>query len=117
MTTYHLERVSDVDLVFDGELLSETSTDEGGDRWTEVRVYRTVSDRWVVERTGQSRLEGEVPLVRATACDTPADVRRAITSTHRDNPSRYYVTDVAYEAVRLAAEADPRLTEAIEERV
>lgn len=118
MTRYRLERVSAVDLVFDGELLAETTTEAAGaERWQEVRVYRTDSARWIIERTGQSRVEGEVTRTRASVCDTVDEVRRAITYRRPDNPERAYVTDVAYDAVLIASELDPRLSEALVEHV
>lgn len=123
MTTYRLERLADVDLVFDGELLSEESTwDEHGDeyqRWQDVCVYRTDSDRWVVARIGKSNFPGETDRPTVTVCNSPGQVRNAMTFRHRnkDGSSRSYVTDVCYEALRAAAAKDPRLDEALTVRV
>lgn len=128
MTTYRLERVSAVDLVFEGELLAEVTTDEGSaaniarsrdgeDRWQEVRVYRTDRDFWVVEHMGGSRVPGETARIRATACRSVDDVRRAITFTDRDDRTRRYVTDLSFEAVSLASQADPRLADVLVEHV
>lgn len=118
MTTYRLERISAVDLKFDGELLGEASTEaSGGDRWQEVRVYRTSNDQWVVERAGCSRLPGEVKRSRVWVCPTVDAVHQAIQSRRQDNPDRHYITDVVYEAMAAAIEHDPRLDEAIIEHV
>lgn len=118
MTTYRLERISAVDLQFDGDLLAEASTEaSGGDRWQEVRIYRTSSDQWVVERAGHSRIPGEVKRSRVWVCPSVADVRRAVLSKQQDNPDRLYITDVVYEALSAAVELDHRLDEALVEHV
>lgn len=117
MTTYRLERVSAVDLSFDGELLAEATSDTGGDRWQEVRIYRTVSGQWVVERTGCSRVDGEVPRPRAQVCTSVEAVRRAVHFRQPGDPNREYITDVCYEALSAAALVDTRLDEALVEHV
>jgi hypothetical protein len=119
MTTYRLQRLADVDLVFEGELLADESTYERGiQRWQEVRIYRTDSDRWVVERTGKSIVPNEVDRPNVTVCDTPADVRAAMTFQHKHKgQDRSYVTDVCYGAMQSAAEKDHRLDEALVVRV
>lgn len=118
MTAYRLERVSDVDMVFDGELLAEASTQwPGAARWQVLRIYLTDSDMWVVERTGYSRVEGESTKNRAWLCPRLGDVLRACRSRNKDDPSRWYITDVAYEMLTAAAEIDPRLDEILVERV
>lgn len=122
MTTYRLQRLADVDLEFDGEMLAEESTHDpaAGDlqRWQEVRIYRTSSGRWVVERTGKSSHPGEVDRPTVDVCESPAAVRAAMTFEHHTRSgTRSYVTDVCYEALRAASTVDPRLNEALIERV
>lgn len=114
-STFRLPRHSDVDLCFDGDLLADVSTHEPGkQRWQEVRVYRTVSDRWVVERVGRSTRRGEVDLSDVRVCDTPAAVRLALSDV---DDGRRYLTIISEEALNLAADADPDLADALVERV
>ena len=123
MTTYRLERLAAVDLVFDGELLSEESSHEPSGpksvRWQEVRVYLTDNGKWVVERTGKSLAPGEVDRPSVAVCTTPAEVRQAMTFRHQTDTGqrRSYVTDICYDALVAAAARDPRLDEALAERV
>lgn len=111
------------DLIFDGELLSEETTWEAegpnSERWQQVFVYRTDSGGWVVARVGKSSLPGETDRPTVRVCPTVQDVRDAVTMQHRnpDGSTRSYVTDVCYEALRAAAVVDPRLDDALIERV
>lgn len=117
---FRLQRQAAVDLVFDGELLADESSDDGErDRWQEVRIYRTTTNRWVVERTGRSRVPGEVDLPQVTVCRTPDEVRQALTFSHTttDGQRRRYVTDIGYDALNQAADLDPELEDALVERV
>lgn len=122
MTTFRLERLAGVDLVFDGEMLANETTFNqdvrGPQLWQEVRIYRTTSDRWVVERTGKSSHPGHTDRPSITVCSTPAEVREAMTfeHEHKGRP-RSYVTNICYDALSAAAEKDPRLDEALIEHV
>jgi hypothetical protein len=114
--SYRLSRVDQLDLEFDGEIIAEHATEPSNGRWQELRVYRTSTDRWVVERVGCSTRPGEVALPRAYVCETPDDVRLALTFRSRTTRQQY-VTSAGVELLHRAAEADPRLEEALAERV
>jgi hypothetical protein len=52
-----LYRTAMVDLQFEGETLCNVSTREPGQsRWTEIRIYKTVTNRWVSEILGRSNI-------------------------------------------------------------
>lgn len=113
-TTFRLPRPAAVDIAFEGELLADATSDEGQDRWQEIRVYSTTTDRWVVERVGRSRRRGEVDKPEAFVCDSPDTVRAALQSKE---PGRTYLTNLAYDALTDAADKDPRLAPALVETV
>lgn len=114
-TTFQLARLAAVDLVFEGVLLADETTHEPGKaRWQEVRIYSTASGKWVVERMGRTTMPGEVDRPLVTVCDTADAVKAALESTHE---GRRYTTDVCYDALRAAVDADPRLNDAIVERI
>lgn len=120
MSTFRLPRHSDVDLEFEGELLAEASTRRPDKvRWQDVLLYRTESGRWIVQRIGRSSVPRETDLSDVTVCDSPEQVRLALSDTERDDHGgqRRYLTWTAEKALRAAAAADPGLGEALIERV
>lgn len=120
MTHYRLEQTGDVDIEFDGELLAEVSNYDtaGPDRWQIVLVYRTTTDKWIVQRRGMTSKPGEVNRSTVRVCSNTNQVRKAITFTDtRDGEKRSYITNVCYDAVSAAAERDPRLEDALVTRV
>lgn len=111
MQQFRLERPGQVDLVFDGDLLSEVSTYERGKRrWVEIRIYKTTTDKWVVDVFAPSIIAGETNRTTVTVCDTAMDVRKALTRENREGVR--YLTDTALDALEDAADKDPDLYDA-----
>lgn len=114
---YRLRRLANVDLEFDGDVIAhETSHEPGKSRWTEVRIYRTTTDKWVTEVTGCSAVSGETARIQATACATPEEVVNSF-RLWSDRRRKYYFTNICLDALDSAATADPRLAGAIREKV
>lgn len=131
MTTFRLERDGNLPLEFTGELLTEQTTrfdrpgkqsrvqwDErnGRPRWSELRIYRTASDKWVLEMVGHTTIEDELTFRSVRVCDDPSIIPsqlRALTDTSANKPFPEFVLD----ALDEAAQADPRLVGALVEKV
>lgn len=112
---HEVPRMGDVPLAFDGDLLSERSSRRDGvSRWTEVRVYSTVTGLWVTELVGRSTLPGQVDRRTVTVCRTPTEVRAGLMRPGNGAP---YLTDLAFDALEDAIDKDPRLDAAAEERI
>lgn len=116
MPTFRLPRPATVDLVFDGELLADVSSkdDPGQTHWTEIRIYRTDSGRYVGETVGLSALPHQRPRITVRVVDTAAEVKQAL---ERRDPNRTYMTDLALDAIAEAAKNDPAVAAAGEERI
>tara|TARA_R100000734_G_C3311968_1_gene102901 strand:- start:796 stop:1122 length:327 start_codon:yes stop_codon:yes gene_type:complete len=77
---YTLSRVSGRDITFTGELVAESiSTDFPGfrksqDRWTELRLYKTVGGNFICESVGKSRLPNEVDLSKIKVAESEVEV-------------------------------------------
>lgn len=56
-----LPRDTDKDMVFEGRLIAEVSSDPAnlGDRWTELALYQTKGGKFVAYSVGKSNLPGE----------------------------------------------------------
>lgn len=102
MATFRIPRPGQVDLAFNGTLLTDQSSQDDRPRWTEIRIYRTESGKWVTEQVGRSEVRGEVDRYAVAVCDTPVTVRTSL------QPNGY-LTELALEALDRAAEADPDL--------
>jgi hypothetical protein len=115
MTAYQLARPGQIYLSFEGELLAEVDSKDSDDqrRWTEIRIYRTDTDRWVTEIIGRSLVRGEKDRTKVAVCDTPAEVRVSL----RREDQISYLTNLALEALEVAAEADARLLDAVTEHI
>lgn len=128
-TPYTIERPGSVPITFDGwQLAAESSEfaprrlrkgdkvkrrpDEPQDRWTEVRIYLTMSDFWVVEYLGCTRMEGEVELRRVAICEDPLDVLEAVRHAGSGN-----IPGVSAQALRAAADKDERLAVTLQEAI
>lgn len=117
MKPYTLERVSNIDLKFNGEVLADASSYEEGDEvWQEIRIYKTDTDKFVVENVRRSNRAATPEVHNAVACPTPSDVRSAL---QRQDPVRkhFYFTNLAFDALSEAVENEPALAEAMEERI
>lgn len=118
---FRIPRNGDVDLVFTGTLLVERSSHQAGaDYWTEIRVYRTGSGKYVAEMVGKSGL-GDPDRRNVTVVDDPAALRDALKRRRRaagETSARpMYLTDFARDALALAAKADPAIAAALQERI
>lgn len=76
-------RDNDSDLRFEGELVAEASSSDNDavgsysgsvGRWTELRLYRTASGKYVAQSIGRTRWQGEHDRYSAVICETKADV-------------------------------------------
>lgn len=118
MQTHHVERTGQVDLVFEGELLSEVSTQSGRKtRWTVLRIYKTATGKWVVEHIGESSRQGEKVRRRVTVTEDPLEVRKAVGIERKDGDGEPVITFAALDALDEAVEKDPTLAPAAEERI
>lgn len=114
MTEYRVHRAGDVDLVFEGALLADvTSQEHSSTRWSEVRIYRTDSNKYVTETVGRSNLPHEVDFYTVRVVDTAAEVKVAL--KRRDEIT--YLTNLAMEALEIAAETDPDIARSLVERI
>lgn len=120
MSTFRLPRHSDVDLEFEGRLLSTASSwEQDKPRWLEISVFATDSGKWVAQRLGRSTKPGEKDLSDVRVCATPAEVRLALSDVVKDpdTGTRRYLTTVAQDALEAATHADPDLADALVERL
>ena len=71
-----LERTGKSDLSFKGrELAASTSNPDGiKNRWTELKVFKTVSGRYITQILGFSNIKGEVTRSTVDVADTPEDI-------------------------------------------
>lgn len=118
MTEFRLPRSGDVDLVFEGELLGEgTSAGKpGAQRWSEQRIYRTDSGKYVTEKVGRSEAPGEYDKFEVTVLERPEDVVPALRIKPR-GADRAFLPNYALEALDHARQADPALERHAEERI
>lgn len=119
MTEYRVRRAGDVDLVFEGECLADVSSREpSSTRWSEVRIYRTDSNRYVTETVGRSvlvRPDGtpEDDFFTVRVVDSADKVKSAL--KRRDEIE--YLTNLALEALEIAAETDKDIARSLVERI
>lgn len=120
MTEFRLPRPQNVDLVFDGDLLSEkSSAAPGAPRWLETRIYLTASGKYVTEMVGRSTLPGEQDKITVNVYDRPGDVRLGFLRTRTTGPQRgeQYLTVQAEDTIHEASKHDGSLTAALVERI
>lgn len=115
MTRYRLKRHANVDVQFEGELITEATTDDGvKDRWQTLRLYRTDRGIYVLERLGESRVAGEVTMRSVTTHPNAHQVRKKIQRRRPDG--EVYFTIVALELLAQAAKRDATFAaEAVDE--
>lgn len=114
---FTIARNGQVPLNFEGWLLAETSSRktwkwDKAQRWSEVRIWRTVSDQWVVETAGMSDHPGEDIRQRVTVTDTPDGVLEAL-----KHPGSRRVQGNFYDALVAASDVDRELRPALTERI
>jgi hypothetical protein len=118
MTQHKVPRNNDVDLVFDGELLADVTSEETGKKhWTEIRIYRTESGKFVTEMIGVTTVEGQYDRVNVNWYENPADVRKGLLRPRDGQTGEFYLTVLAEEAIQQAAKRYPELSAALEERI
>lgn len=87
---------------FSGRLLSAASSDQPGRaRWTEIRIYQTVDDRFVVEGVGGTRVVGERVRRWVIVCADPTEVERRLRRPDRAT-GRLALGGVSREALKRA---------------
>lgn len=110
MRTYRLRRTNQSDLKFTGERLASVSTKAARTaRWTEIRIYKTDTNRWVTEVVGKSIMDNEFDISKVTVSDTSEELRHSLLRTV---DGRTFMSDIALEALDAAAAADPTIESA-----
>lgn len=67
-------------VVFEGVLLANATTaSEGKSRWSEMALYVTSDNKYVVHGVGKSNVAGETDRSWVMVCDTPAGLITALT--------------------------------------
>lgn len=71
-----LERTGKADISFKGkELANSTSNPDGvKQRWTEMKVFKTISGKYITQVLGLSKIKGEVTRSTVNIADTPDDI-------------------------------------------
>lgn len=107
MQTFQVRRHGKPDAIFTGELLAETTSkndEENKKQWTEVRIYRIETGKYITEIVGRSLIQGHRDRITFNVVENAADVKDALRINGRE-----YITDLALEALEDAAEKDPAL--------
>lgn len=122
METVTLERYADVPLTFNGELIADvTSKEDGVDQWEEIRVWRTDSERtpWIVQwlTFDLDRVVDEPLTLHTYRCKHPLDVRARLKRRDTRDRTRFYLTELSYDALEEAVENDDRLSKLLAETV
>lgn len=122
MQTFRIRRNGDVDVVFDGECLVDASSREGNQTfWTELRIYRTATGRYVAEMVGRSANPADGERRNVSVVDNPADLRQAVMRRKRKpgeaTATPAYLTDFAFNALRAAAKVERAVGAALEEHL
>lgn len=113
---YNLARDNNVDLSFDGTLLSDVSSrTDSSPRWTEIRIYHTATDKFVCEIVGESLVSGEEPRRKAIVANTPKALRKSL--ERKNSEGVVYLTYLALDALDEAAERFPPIRGALVEAV
>jgi hypothetical protein len=101
LRTFTLERAGAKHLRFNGELLAAASSREAtSERWTDLALYRTAANSYVVSVIGRTTRDGETDRHAAHVADGPARVLQAL--QRRDGT----LTNLAKRLLKDAAEAD-----------
>lgn len=114
MQNFVVPRHNDVDLAFRGEKLADVnSRDEYATRWTRIVIYKTDSEKYVVEVLGESSLPDEVTLRKVHVCNKPEEVKYAL----RRKAAVPYLTHLALMAIDAAAAVDNGIAAVAAERI
>lgn len=126
MSAFRLTRAGAVDLEFTGECLADLSSRESNTqpRWSEVRIYRTESGKYVTEMVGRSIVPGEIDRINVQVVEQAEGIREALArkgdNRHTKvpgNPNRPYLTELAIEAMQAAGEKDEAIAATLVERI
>lgn len=113
MSEFRLQRHGAVDLIFDGVLIADVSSDDGlRERWEVIHIFRTATGKYVVERLGETRIAGEVTMRHVHVLDDVAGVRERL--TRHNQQQRPYLTTLALEALDQAEKNDTAFGELAE---
>jgi hypothetical protein len=116
MSTFHLARSGDVDVEFDGDLLADESSRTGDQpRWTQVRIYRTASQKFVTEVIGKSAIPGETDRPTVIVHNDTDTIRAALMRPRKDGPP--YLTDTAFNALYSAGQKDHRIMSVLTDHI
>jgi hypothetical protein len=111
---FRLHRENDVDIAFTGTLLADVSSRiDSAERWTEIRIYRTDSNKYVVEQVGKSIVEDEVDRRKVHIVRTPDCIRKVL----RRKDEVEYLTKTAQRALRIAGYNDIAIAQTLVERI
>ena len=117
METIVLPRTGLKDLRFKGELLGAASgrviAGKEQTRWTDISIYRTESEQYVVAESHITCWQGESNQYTAEVCDVAENVVHCLA----DNDYGYIMTDAAKEALEEAAEVDPSFRDVMYEDI
>ena len=90
VTMHEVTRDGGRDLRFSGHLVAEThsrtTSGPGQNRWTEIRVYETVSGNRVVETVGRTCWQGETDRHAAVVVQTDEELIHAVEQDYGDGP-------------------------------
>lgn len=113
---YRIPRVKNTDLVVDGELLCDLSSKHHGAQaqWSEIRIYKTYSGKWVTENVGRSIVPGERDKRQVKIHVNVDTVRSGVSRNDRNG---VYITTIGLQALQEAANKDPELLPTLEERI
>lgn len=116
MEPFRIERTGALDLEFEGELLADVSSRlDNAPRWTEVRIYRTSTGRYVTEQIGLSVYASEKERRDVRVVESPDDLPKALERVSNDG--RSYLTKTVLDALDEAAERDPAIRGVTTERI
>jgi len=111
---YRLERNNSIPLTFDGWKVggadSRQTSGVSKAAWSEVTIYRTTTNKWVVVQARRTAKPADDRAI-IRVCEQPADVIAALTAREG------YLTKVGVAALTEAIDSDPDLEAAREERI
>lgn len=107
MPEYRINRPTGLSLEFSGELLADVSSwkDEDQPRWHEIRIFRTDTGRYVVERVGRSVVVAEANIIDTAAAFAAAD--EVVAALHTSSEGRRYLTNPSSSICGLSPPSSP----------
>lgn len=113
---YRIPRIKNTDLILEGTILCDLSSKshDAQAHWSEVRIYKTDSGKWVTESVGRSIVPGERDKRRVKIHASVDTVRSGISRNDRNG---VFITTIGLQALREAANKDPELLPTLEERI